>query len=138
MEERGEEEVHKEKELFILKLWQQDIATLKQILAFCDENQKITRHPMMPTWPEAMLTTISLEAESADKTRVTVKWEVAGKATEAERETFAKAKGGMSQGWDGSFEKLEKKIEKYLRTQPIRNQIKTSTKTKLEDEKIFK
>ena len=39
---------------------------------FCDENEKTTRHPMSPTWPEAMLTTISLVAEGEDKTRVTV------------------------------------------------------------------
>jgi uncharacterized protein YndB with AHSA1/START domain len=54
-----------------------------------------------------MLTTISLEAESDDKTRVTIRWEVVGDATPAERETFSKAKAGMAQGWGGSFEKLE-------------------------------
>jgi uncharacterized protein YndB with AHSA1/START domain len=74
---------------------------------FCDENENITRHPMAPTWPETMLTTISLESESENKTRVTIKWEVAGNATAAERETFTKSKGGMNQGWGGSFEKLE-------------------------------
>jgi uncharacterized protein YndB with AHSA1/START domain len=81
---------------------------------FCDENENITRHPLSPTWPEAMLTTISLEAESADKTRVTIRWEVAGNATDAERATFNKSKAGMNQGWGGSFEKLEGYLSEHL------------------------
>ena len=74
---------------------------------FCDENEKTTRHPMSPTWPETMLTTVTLTEEGPDKTRVTVKWEVTGNAKAAEHETFKKGKSGMSQGWGGSFEKLE-------------------------------
>jgi uncharacterized protein YndB with AHSA1/START domain len=79
---------------------------------FCDENEMVSRYPMAPTWPEVMKTTVSLEAEGPDKTRVTVKWEVAGDATPAERETFNKAKPGMSQGWGGSFDKLEEYLSK--------------------------
>lgn len=74
---------------------------------FCDEKGNVSRHPAAPTWPEIMLTTVSLEAESATKTRVTIRWEVTGNATAVERETFHKAKAGMSQGWGGSFDKLE-------------------------------
>lgn len=80
---------------------------------FCDEDEKITRHPMAPTWPEAMLTTIMLEAESADQTRVSVRWEVVGNATDVERETFNKGKPGMSLGWGGSFEKLEAYLKQF-------------------------
>ncbi len=79
---------------------------------FCDENEKISRHPMAPTWPETMLTTISLEAEDTNKTRVQIKWEISGHATDIERETFNKAKGGMTQGWSGSFEKLDSYLTK--------------------------
>jgi uncharacterized protein YndB with AHSA1/START domain len=79
---------------------------------FCDENEKIVRHPMAPTWPEVMKTTVLFEAESSNKTRVTVKWEVVGIATPVERETFNKAKAGMSQGWGGSFDKLEEYLTK--------------------------
>jgi uncharacterized protein YndB with AHSA1/START domain len=78
---------------------------------FCDENEKITRHPMAPTWPETMLTTVTLTSEGANRTRVTVVWEVYGEATAAERETFTKSKAGMTQGWGGSFEKLEEYLE---------------------------
>ena len=74
---------------------------------FCDENEKITRHPMSPTWPETMLTTVNLSEEGPDQTRVTVTWEVYGAANSEELETFVKAKAGMTQGWSGSFDKLE-------------------------------
>jgi uncharacterized protein YndB with AHSA1/START domain len=74
---------------------------------FCDENESITRHPMAPTWPETMLTTVTLAEEDFDQTRVTIIWEVYGEANTTERETFNKAKGGMTQGWTGSLDKLE-------------------------------
>lgn len=79
---------------------------------FCDEKENTTRHPMAPTWPEAMRTTIILEAEGENKTRVNLTWEISGEATAIERETFHKAKAGMSQGWGGSFEKLEQYLLK--------------------------
>jgi uncharacterized protein YndB with AHSA1/START domain len=74
---------------------------------FCDENEKISRHPMAKTWPETMLTTVKLSAEGPDQTRVTVTWEAFGATTREELETFIKARGGMTQGWTGSFDKLE-------------------------------
>ncbi len=74
---------------------------------FCDENEKISRHPMAPTWPETMLTTVKLAEEGAGRTRVTVTWEPFGKATAEEIEAFVKMKGGMTMGWTGSFDKLE-------------------------------
>jgi uncharacterized protein YndB with AHSA1/START domain len=74
---------------------------------FCDENENVSRHPMAPTWPETMLTTVQLTEEGPDRTRVTVTWEVHGAATREEIDTFANARGGMTQGWTGSFDKLE-------------------------------
>ena len=74
---------------------------------FCDENEKVSRHPMAPTWPETMLTTVELTAEGAERTRVTVTWEPRGATTREELETFVKARSGMTQGWTGSFDKLE-------------------------------
>ncbi|HXA47431.1 MAG TPA: SRPBCC domain-containing protein, partial [Burkholderiaceae bacterium] len=74
---------------------------------FCDENETVTRHPMSPTWPETMLTTIQLTEEAKDKTRVTITWEPHGANTVEEIETFVKARGGMTQGWTGSLDKLE-------------------------------
>lgn len=77
---------------------------------FCDENEKVTRHPMSPTWPETMLTTVELTEEGPDQTRVTVTWEPYGVVTDEELETFIKAKGGMTQGWTGSFDKLDEHL----------------------------
>lgn len=74
---------------------------------FTDINGNISRHPMAPTWPEAMKTTVSFHEEGPTQTRVTVEWEVFGNADSSERETFKGAKGGMTQGWTGSFDKLE-------------------------------
>jgi uncharacterized protein YndB with AHSA1/START domain len=80
---------------------------------FCDENEKIGRHPGSPTWPETMLTLVTLTAEDAEHTRVTVRWEPYGNFTKEELETFIKAKGGMTVGWTGSFDKLEDYVEQF-------------------------
>jgi uncharacterized protein YndB with AHSA1/START domain len=77
---------------------------------FCDENEKLARHPMSPTWPATMLTTIQLSEEAPDRTRVTVTWECYGDVTPEELETFIKGKGGMTQGWTGSFDKLDEHV----------------------------
>jgi uncharacterized protein YndB with AHSA1/START domain len=77
------------------------------IQQFCDENEKISRHPMAPVWPEAMLTTVKLTEEGADRTRVTVIWEPHGAATREEIDIFVQSRGSMTQGWTGSFDKLE-------------------------------
>ncbi len=78
---------------------------------FCDENEKISRHPFAPIWPETMLTTVTLTPEGKDKTRVTVTWEAYGNVTREELEAFVKAKGGMTLGWTGTFDKLEGYLE---------------------------
>lgn len=74
---------------------------------FCDQNENIARHPLAPTWPETMLTTIYFASEGEEQTRVTIRWEIYGDATQAERDTFHSAKTGMMHGWTGSFENLE-------------------------------
>ena len=77
---------------------------------FCDEQEKITRHPMSPTWPETMLTIVTFAEEGPDQTRVTITWEPYGATMTEELETFIKAKGGMTQGWTGSLDKLEEYV----------------------------
>jgi uncharacterized protein YndB with AHSA1/START domain len=74
---------------------------------FCDEKENISRHPMAPIWPETMLTTVTLHEEGPDRTRVTITWDTHGKVTPEELDFFIKARGGMTQGWTGSFDKLE-------------------------------
>lgn len=77
---------------------------------FVDKNENISRHPMAPTWPEAMKTTVTFNEEGPAQTRVTIEWEVFGDATQLEHDTFNGAKGGMTQGWTGSFDKLEEYV----------------------------
>ena len=78
---------------------------------FCDEKERIALHPMAPTWPATMLTKVKFTPEGSDRTRVTVTWEPYGATTPEELETFVKARGGMTQGWTGSFDKLESHLE---------------------------
>lgn len=82
------------------------------IQQFCDENEKVARHPMAPTWPETTLTTVDLAAEESKQTRVTVTMQPYGPTTPEELETFIKEKGGMTQGWTGSFDKLDSYLAK--------------------------
>lgn len=78
---------------------------------FTDANDHISRHPHAPTWPETMLTTIELVQEDDQHTRATITWEVYGQASQAERDTFASARAGMTLGWTGSLDKLENYLE---------------------------
>jgi uncharacterized protein YndB with AHSA1/START domain len=73
----------------------------------CDENERISRHPMMQTFPATMLTTVELAEEGPERTRVTVTWDPHGPTTREELEGFINAKPGMTQGWTGSFDKSD-------------------------------
>jgi uncharacterized protein YndB with AHSA1/START domain len=79
---------------------------------FADENEKISRHPMAPTWPATMLTVVTLAEEGPNQTRVTIEWEPTGNVTPEELDTFIKGRTGMTMGWTGSFDKLEEYIAK--------------------------
>jgi len=74
---------------------------------FANEDGSPGRHPMAPTWPQSMLTTITFSEEENGQTRVTLEWEVTDEWTQEEMDTFIKGKSGMSRGWGGSFDKLE-------------------------------
>lgn len=81
---------------------------------FVDKDGNVSRHPMAPTWPEEMKTTVIFSEEGAQQTRVTLDWEVFGNATPEEHDTFKGAKIGMMKGWTGSFDKLEEYIKNDL------------------------
>lgn len=79
---------------------------------FCDETgEKVTRHPLAPTWPATMQTTVTFTEEGPNATRVTLEWEVVGEATKEEFDMFIQSRGGMTQGWTGSFDKLEEYLQ---------------------------
>jgi len=71
---------------------------------FTDREGGIARHPMVPTWPLQMLTTVTF-TEQKGKTTLTVQWTPVN-PTDEERKTFDSAREGMKQGWGGSFEQL--------------------------------
>lgn len=74
---------------------------------FVDAQEMVIRHPMAKSWPETMLTTITLAAEADDQTRVTIVWEPHGKVTAEELQTFVAARTSMTGGWSGSFDALD-------------------------------
>lgn len=80
---------------------------------FCDKDGKLAKPPFAPTWPDAMLTTVTFAEEGPAETRVTVRWEVHGDATDIERQTFRDAKAGMTGGWTGSFDRLEEALVRH-------------------------
>lgn len=80
---------------------------------FCDENEGPSRHPLDPNWPAKMLTIVTFSDEGPDRTRVTVEWEPYEASIE-EINTFIKGRGSMTQGWTGSFDKLEAYLQQKL------------------------
>lgn len=74
--------------------------------SFSDEAGGLTRHPLSPTWPLELLTTVTFEDAGYGKTKLTLRWAPLN-ATPEERQTFDAARQGMSGGWSGSFEQLD-------------------------------
>lgn len=74
---------------------------------FCDEDEKISRHPGLPVFPEAMLVTVVLTSEGDESTRVTITSEPLGIVSNDEAQAFVNLRSSMTQGWSGSFDKLE-------------------------------
>ena len=74
---------------------------------FTDENENLSRHPGLAAWPPTMLTTVTFVAEGSDQTRVTVLWEPTSDATPEEIDAFVQMRTSMTEGWTGSFDKLD-------------------------------
>lgn len=87
-------------------------ARLVFIDAFSDKDQGLGRHPMAPTWPAQMMTTVLL-ADFGPKTLITIQWSPY-ESSAAEQQTFAEGMASMHQGWSGTFERLDT----YLKEMP--------------------
>lgn len=74
---------------------------------FCDEDGNLSRHPKLPVWPATMHTTVLLTPEGTNACRVTVTWKPVGDFTQEEVAAFLEHRPSMTQGWTGSFDKLE-------------------------------
>jgi len=72
--------------------------------SFSDEQGGVTRHPLAPTWPIQMLTTITFD-EQGGRTTFTVRW-IPLDPTDEERKTFEAGFGSMQNGWNGTFDQL--------------------------------
>lgn len=88
------------------------VTKLVYVQDFRDENDKPSRHPLAPVWPSQMLANVTFTDEGSDQTRVTVQFEPYGVCTQEEIATFVSARGGMTQGWTESFDKLEELLPK--------------------------
>ena len=78
--------------------------------SFSDPKGGIGTHPMNPTWPRQMLTTVSFE-EQGGKTKVTVHWVPLDGSTDLERKTFEEGRDSMKMGWSGTFEQFAAYLE---------------------------
>ncbi len=74
--------------------------------SFSDENGGLTRHPLSPTWPLEMLTTVTFEEAPGNKTKLQLRWSPHN-ATADEQATFDAAHDGMQGGWSGTFARLD-------------------------------
>jgi uncharacterized protein YndB with AHSA1/START domain len=86
----------------------QEIVPLERLVwlhGFSDAQCGRTKHPMSPTWPLLMHTTVTFEDAGA-ATKLTVRW-VPYEATAQERQTFVEGLSGMTMGWGGSFMQLD-------------------------------
>jgi uncharacterized protein YndB with AHSA1/START domain len=72
--------------------------------SFSDEAGGVTRHPMAPTWPLEMLSTIQF-AEQDGKTTMALRWSPLN-PTDQERATFDSGHDSMRMGWAGTMDQL--------------------------------
>lgn len=84
---------------------------------FCERSGELVKPSFAPTYPDMLQTTVTFVEEEAHEglreTRVSVRWDIAGPATAAERQTFLGMRAGMTEGWNGSFDKLETLLEHH-------------------------
>jgi uncharacterized protein YndB with AHSA1/START domain len=66
----------------------------------------LTRHPMSPTWPLQLLTTVTFAEAASGKTKLTLRWSPLD-AADDERKTFDAAHDSMRGGWGGTFDRLD-------------------------------
>jgi uncharacterized protein YndB with AHSA1/START domain len=74
---------------------------------FTDAHGNASRQPGAPLWPVTTRSTVLFTAEGPEVTRVTLRHDVEGEATAQELAAFVAERGGMTQGWSGSFDALD-------------------------------
>jgi uncharacterized protein YndB with AHSA1/START domain len=78
--------------------------------SFSDKSGGLTRHPMSPTWPLEILSTITFTAQKK-RTLLTVQW-LPVNAPAVERKTFDESHEAMQGGWNGTLDRLAEYLAK--------------------------
>lgn len=79
---------------------------LSFVSSFSDEKAGVTRHPMAATWPLELLNHIRFVDLGNGTTRLDME-AVPVDASDAEISVFNTVHGSLTQGWAGTFDKLE-------------------------------
>ena len=79
---------------------------LVYIQSFSDKDGGIGVNPMSPNWPREMLATTTFEQAGEGRTLMTITWQPCN-SDELGEQTFDQARPGMTQGFGGTFAKLE-------------------------------
>ncbi|TGM81955.1 SRPBCC domain-containing protein [Leptospira mtsangambouensis] len=74
---------------------------------FSDISGNLVKAPFSQAYPDKLLTTVHFSPDGSNSTKVSVRWEIFGNATDAERQTFQSLKPVMQIGWSDSFDKLD-------------------------------
>lgn len=82
------------------------------VMEFLDEKGNITRHPALKVFPANLVNTILITQESPGITRVTVESMAGEGSTKEEVQAFMDLRSSMTEGWTGSFDKLEDLLTK--------------------------
>ena len=86
---------------------------LVYLQSFSNKDRGITVHPMAPTWPKEMVTVFEFIAEGPMQSTLKINWIYAG-VDDAEGETFRAAHAGMTGGWNGTLDSLQKYLSQNL------------------------
>ena len=79
--------------------------------SFSNAAGEIAAHPMAPSWPRKMKATMEFQATGEKTSRITITW-FPWEADQAAHDTFDMARAGMTQGFEGTFQKLEAYLAK--------------------------
>ncbi len=102
---------HGDVELWGLTTYKEIVAPEKLVYVqqFSDKDRGLGVHPMAPTWPKRMLTTVHFQ-DFGPKTLISLYW-AAIDPSEAEMKTFQQGMDGMKGGWGGSFDRLDEYLK---------------------------
>lgn len=82
------------------------------IQSFSDKDAGLSRHPIAPSWPLEMLSTVFFEDAGPGKTKITTTW-IPYNSDDSGNSTFDSARDGMTHGFTGMFTQLENYLASF-------------------------